>query len=207
MLDHVGDMLAPSGLKLAPRWLKIALCWLKLVPRRPKWLLKAFQVLQDEASMGCSGRVCFLATPESTFARKQTCPKQNAYQWVQKWWTMTFMYMCAATCQDVWRLQHVCSIWYMHLHVAWSGHSIYHAFTMHLTCSIIIWSYKSQFFWPLSFFFGRALKFLGRYHFFGRALKFLGRSQSFESLSRFFGRLILRAQLWLETIVYTFTIS
>ena len=86
-------------------------------------------------------------------------------------------------------------------------HSVYHAFTMHLTCSIIIWSYKSQFFWPLSFFFGRALKFLGRYHFFGRALKFLGRSQSFESLSRFFGRLILRAQLWLETIVYTFTIS
>ena len=56
---------------------KFALCWLKLVPRRPKWLLKAFQVLQDEASMGCSGRVCFLATPESTFARKQTCPKNN----------------------------------------------------------------------------------------------------------------------------------
>ena len=44
-------MLAPGGFKLAPRWLKIALCWLKLVPRRPKWPLKASQVPQDEAKM------------------------------------------------------------------------------------------------------------------------------------------------------------
>ena len=51
MLDHVGDMLAPSGLKLAPRWLKIALCWLKLAPRHPKWSLKASQVPQDDTKM------------------------------------------------------------------------------------------------------------------------------------------------------------
>ena len=49
MLDYVGGMLAPNGLKLAPRCLKIALCWFKLVLRRPKWLLKSSQVPQDEA--------------------------------------------------------------------------------------------------------------------------------------------------------------
>ena len=50
MLDHVGDMLAPSGLKLAPRWLKIALCWLKLVPRcqkRPKNRQILFQKVSE----------------------------------------------------------------------------------------------------------------------------------------------------------------
>ena len=51
MLGHVGDILAPGGLKLAPRCLKIALCWLKLAPRRPKWPLKASQAPQDEAKM------------------------------------------------------------------------------------------------------------------------------------------------------------
>ena len=51
MLAHVGDILAPGGLKLAPRRLKIALCWLKLAPRRPTWFLKASQVPQDEAKM------------------------------------------------------------------------------------------------------------------------------------------------------------
>ena len=51
MLAHVGDMLAQGGFKLVPRWLKITLCWLKLASRRPKWLLKASQVPQDEAKM------------------------------------------------------------------------------------------------------------------------------------------------------------
>ena len=51
MLAHVGDVLAPGGLKLAPRCLEIALCWLKLASRCPKWPLKVSQVPQDEAKM------------------------------------------------------------------------------------------------------------------------------------------------------------
>ena len=56
---------------------------------------------------------------------------------------------------------------------------------MHLTCSIIIWSYKSQFFWPLSFFlaalssFWVAIIFLVALSSFLVALKVLSRSQDF----------------------------